>query len=200
LSQLLNIDPQSVAFTVSENGKPELSHVKGFHVNWSHSANTFFFGISKIGPIGVDIEFSNRFHSNVNRMIRLAARFFSPGEYAYLQSVLVDQQQPVFFKIWTMKEAYIKCYGKTVGRNLNDMCFSDDRWVFPNTQDRLQLLQCPNGNHDAVLAVCIRTECDVPVRTIVNRVHTSFDVDPPGAGLWSFSEVEDPINTLYLLG
>jgi 4'-phosphopantetheinyl transferase len=41
----------------------------------------------------------------------LAKRFFSPREYAHLRLVSPEEQQQIFFRYWTCKEAYLKATG-----------------------------------------------------------------------------------------
>jgi 4'-phosphopantetheinyl transferase len=42
----------------------------------------------------------------------LAQRLFTSGEQALVQAAPADRKEPVFYRCWTRKEAYIKAIGK----------------------------------------------------------------------------------------
>ncbi|MBO5844950.1 MAG: 4'-phosphopantetheinyl transferase superfamily protein, partial [Bacteroidales bacterium] len=63
--------------------------------------------------IGIDIE--NTRKCNLN----LAKRYFHQEEYIYLSSLPKEEQDEAFTKIWTLKEAFVKCTGEGIAGGFN---------------------------------------------------------------------------------
>ena len=65
-------------------------------------------------PIGIDGEYLPRFEKPGNRIdyIALAERFFSDEEADYIRESIDPAEK--FVRVWTRKEAYVKCAGKTL--------------------------------------------------------------------------------------
>ncbi len=64
-------------------------------------------------PVGIDGEYLPRVEQSKTDYLLLAERFFSGEETEYVRdgSSIGDEKQR-FLKVWTRKEAYIKCVGK----------------------------------------------------------------------------------------
>lgn len=101
-------------FDVHENGKPYCRSFPSVHFNISHSASWVVCAVSD-RPIGIDVE-----KMGVADM-HIAQRFFAKCEYQYLQ----QQTNPVegFYKLWTLKESYIKYTGQGLSIPLNSFEF-----------------------------------------------------------------------------
>jgi 4'-phosphopantetheinyl transferase len=108
LSRYLATTPESLIFNTGPYGKPYITPDAGrlVHFNLSHSGGAILYGFA-LEPLGVDIEKVRP----VDDMNKLARRFFSPDEATLLDTVPEKQQLQAFFKIWTLKEAYIKARG-----------------------------------------------------------------------------------------
>ena len=51
---------------------------------------------------------------------RIARRFFHPEDLALLRNAKdAEEQLKLFFRIWTIKEAYLKCTGEGLSGGLN---------------------------------------------------------------------------------
>ncbi|MCX7592244.1 MAG: 4'-phosphopantetheinyl transferase superfamily protein [Fischerella sp.] len=110
LGRYLGIEPQVVRFEYESRGKPVLADTythSGLSFNLSHSQDLAVCAVSINRLIGVDIEYIR----SVSDVEALAKRFFSPREYAVVRSLPPPQQQKVFFRYWTCKEAYLKATG-----------------------------------------------------------------------------------------
>uniref|UniRef100_A0A8R7R0E4 holo-[acyl-carrier-protein] synthase n=1 Tax=Triticum urartu TaxID=4572 RepID=A0A8R7R0E4_TRIUA len=60
--------------------------------------------------IGIDIEEKKR--KKTKSILSLARRFFTPSETDYLAEISDSYaQEKEFFKLWTLKEAYVKALG-----------------------------------------------------------------------------------------
>jgi 4'-phosphopantetheinyl transferase len=110
LGQYLGIYPKQVEFEYQARGKPLLAAKfadKGLLFNLSHSQNLALLGVSYQHQIGVDLEYIR----TMSDLENLAKRFFSYREYEHLRLVSSQEQQQMFFRYWTCKEAYLKATG-----------------------------------------------------------------------------------------
>ncbi len=118
LSFYTGIQPDSQEFTYGKYGKPALrGDLAGnqIHFNVSHSRECILIAITKIAPVGVDVEYvlRNSDHQNI------AKRFFSPAEWENLCCLPHDQRREAFYNCWTRKEAYIKAIGSGLSTPLD---------------------------------------------------------------------------------
>jgi 4'-phosphopantetheinyl transferase len=91
--------------TIGENGKPVCP---GVNFNLSHSEDAVLCVVSDGDtPIGCDIEKIG------TAPAKTAGRYFSQKEQEYVASALTDDERNRrFFKLWTMKESYLKMTGE----------------------------------------------------------------------------------------
>lgn len=75
--------------------------------NLSHSQDFALYVVSLNNSIGVDLECIN----SKTDVLALAQRFFSSSEFTVIDSAPQEQQQELFFRYWTCKEAYLKATG-----------------------------------------------------------------------------------------
>lgn len=94
-------------------GKPYLSDYPEIHFNLSHSRQMVLAVFAKT-EVGCDIEWMGEGEEE------LARKFFCPGEYAYIkrQPEGVKRSQ-AFYRIWTLKESFLKAAGLGLGLSLN---------------------------------------------------------------------------------
>jgi len=113
LSNYADVAPEDWRFHRTSLGKPELVGPADLPLtfNLAHSGRMILCGVEgNVGQkamLGVDIERVRR----RERHLALARRFFAPDEVAWLESQPPGQQQESFFRIWTLKEAYLKARG-----------------------------------------------------------------------------------------
>ncbi|OYD97792.1 4'-phosphopantetheinyl transferase [Nostoc sp. 'Peltigera membranacea cyanobiont' 210A] len=110
LGSYLGIQPLQVQFNYQQRGKPVLADTfadSGLAFNLSHSQGLGLCAVNCTRPIGVDLEYIRP----MSDIEALAKRFFLPREYEMLRSLSPNQQQEVFFRYWTCKEAYLKATG-----------------------------------------------------------------------------------------
>lgn len=110
LGKYLKKKPSRILFKYNKYGKPMLSGLPdnvALCFNVSHSKEAALYAFTKVGEIGIDIEYINR-----NLVFEeIADKFFSSDEAAMLQEISEDRKAEVFFNYWTCKEAYIKAKG-----------------------------------------------------------------------------------------
>ncbi len=110
LGRYLGIQPLEVEFNYQQRGKPVLADAfanSGLAFNLSHSQGMGLCAVNCNRQIGVDLEYIRP----MSDIEALAKRFFLPREYEMLRSLSLNQQQEVFFRYWTCKEAYLKATG-----------------------------------------------------------------------------------------
>ena len=109
LSQYLDCAPTELEFQKNYYGKPALVYPEssGLEFNISHTSGLAVCAVARGGIVGVDVERSGR---NVDELA-LAHRYFSPSEYDLLESAPTTYREQIFFRLWTLKEAYIKARG-----------------------------------------------------------------------------------------
>ena len=87
---------------VGERGKPK---IEGLEFNLSHSGNMVVCAVSE-KPVGCDVEELRKAPKGV------VARYYSDVEQAYLSRFSADEYDREFFRLWTMKESYVKMTGE----------------------------------------------------------------------------------------
>jgi 4'-phosphopantetheinyl transferase len=111
LSRYLNLEPNQLQFSYGIYGKPELGDTfsqQGLYFNLSHSQSLAVYAIALHRSVGIDLEYLRPMPD----VQELAERFFSPSESAIIKALPKEEQQEVFFRIWTIKEAYLKATGE----------------------------------------------------------------------------------------
>jgi len=95
-----------------EKGKPYLAGYPEVHFNLSHSGDYVCCAVSD-GPVGVDIQ------KKVSRRKKLAERFFTPAERRMLSECGERESQELFFRMWSIKESYLKLTGEGLSGGLS---------------------------------------------------------------------------------
>ena len=95
LGRYLKFDPTGIEFSYSAQGKPHVLPPKGSeapHFNLSHSGDIALIALTRVGEIGVDVEFTKR----GVRDMKIAERFFSEAEVRALKEVADDLKRRRF--------------------------------------------------------------------------------------------------------
>lgn len=100
---LYHMEQSSVV--IGEHGKPMIA---GLEFNLSHSGNLVICAVSD-KPIGCDVEMIRKAPE------RVAERYFSESEKEYLNQFCGEDYDTEFFRLWTMKESYVKMTGEGMG-------------------------------------------------------------------------------------
>lgn len=120
LAAYLERRPALLSFRYGLHGKPELLDAGDLHFNLSHSADCAILGVTRVQPLGVDVE---RIRTLAN-WEGIARRFFSEAEVTELAAVAASEREQAFFNCWTRKEAYIKACGEGLARPLDQFVVS----------------------------------------------------------------------------
>ncbi len=122
LARYTDLQPEQLAFTYLQAGKPELSEKQDPKVffNLSHSNDLVLYAFSGIRNVGIDIEYIRP----VDDLELIAERNFSAYETVELKKISPDQVLDGFFNCWTRKAAYIKAMGNGITFPLQDFDMS----------------------------------------------------------------------------
>ncbi len=105
LSKYLNIDIEAILLKYSVHGKPYFKNKHGVEFNISHSENIVivaFYGDN----IGIDVQHHHPIEEDF-----INESFLTKNEISYLNSLEDNDKTLEFYRIWTIKEAYIKAIG-----------------------------------------------------------------------------------------
>jgi 4'-phosphopantetheinyl transferase len=117
LGRYLNQNPAEIKFNYTTRGKPTLDVLPGaeLHFNLSHSQDFALLAITKICPVGVDVEQIR----TLRDADAIADRFFSERESSMLRALPPEQKPIGFFNLWTRKEAWLKATGEGISESLD---------------------------------------------------------------------------------
>lgn len=141
LASYTGIPADQLQIEVNRFGKPFLSHLTPFDVrfNLSHSGGLMLLGVTAGLEIGVDVEL----HAENLDWRQIAANTFSPREIAIIENLMQDDaRRSEFYRLWTLKEAYLKANGQGLAGNL------DRVEVQSNPEDELSFLSLPGGEYE----------------------------------------------------
>lgn len=103
----------------NENGKPMALNAdntpSSIQFNISHTKDALFIAFVCHYDIGIDIESFGA----ARPWQSLMKRFYAAAEIAQIEQSKETLQRDLFFKIWTLKEAMIKCLGLSLFTGLN---------------------------------------------------------------------------------
>ncbi len=116
LSRYTGVPPANLSFSASPHGKPYLESPIRF--NLSHSEGFAMLAITCGRELGVDIEVLRPYPDAAS----IAAHYFHPDELAGSGA-----REDAFLRLWTMKEAYLKCVGMGLSRPLNSFSIFDEQ-------------------------------------------------------------------------
>lgn len=123
LSRYLAVEPVRWEFTSGLFGKPRIaapSEGVSLQFNLSHSSGIVACAVTRAGEVGVDVE-----TVATREFLDLARRFFAPAEVRQLEGLSEFQRPQAFYRIWTLKEAYIKARGEGLSLDLSRFAFLD---------------------------------------------------------------------------
>jgi len=106
LAPQLGLEPARVEIERKAAGKPYVANDVALHYSVSHSAAHAMIAITRVAPVGVDIE-RVRAVPNAERIL---ARFFPPHQ---IDEILSDDRSELrFVQAWTEAEARVKARGE----------------------------------------------------------------------------------------
>ncbi len=116
----LNLTPKEVRFNYNNEGKPLISpnmNSDNLQFNLSHSKNMVACAFCLKDDIGIDTEFIDE---NIN-YLEISENYFNSYENSQLKNCEESERIKLFFKIWTIKEAYLKALGYGLALSLQNI-------------------------------------------------------------------------------
>ena len=114
LSLYLGIAPQMIRFRYNPHGKPQLatcSESDPIQFNISHSQGLAVYVFGRYRQLGVDLEYLQL----LPEVDALLSRWFPAQQARFLQKLPSQEKHLAFYRLWTLKEAYLKALGKGLG-------------------------------------------------------------------------------------
>ncbi|WP_025689134.1 4'-phosphopantetheinyl transferase family protein [Paenibacillus zanthoxyli] len=147
----------ALRFVFNHYGKPSLADDPGFSFNLSHSGNwVVIIWDQRQQALGVDVEEIKPVH------MEIAERFFAETEYRDLMMKQGKDRLEYFFRLWTLKESYVKAMGKGLSIPFNDFSLvqkGDNEWFSPEAR-RFHFKSFKADDRHS-LSACAETE-DIP--------------------------------------
>lgn len=166
-------------FDTNGHGRPLIAFPeqhRGLHFNLSHTRNMTACVLAAQPEIGIDVESVTQ----TRDFLAIARAFFAPEETQALARVARDEQRRLFYRYWTLKEAYIKAIGTGLATPLasfsftftpaQDVAFCAGRDTRPEDW-RFLSTELPD---DVCLALAIRTRTDAPMPIRMHRLSASW--------------------------
>ena len=114
------IELKEIKYHYGINGKPYLIGSKDIYFNLSHSNEAVICAVS-LQEVGCDIERV----SDIS--FTAAGKFFCETEYEMIASQKTkEEKQNMFFRLWTLKESFIKLTGKGMGMSMKSFSIKFD--------------------------------------------------------------------------
>jgi 4'-phosphopantetheinyl transferase len=123
LTHHLGVPPTAWRFLADAHGKPSIDPNVGtqpLEFNLSHTRGLVTVALASRGAIGVDVEEIDEAKAD----LAVADAYFARSEVEMLQKAPPSERARCFFRLWTLKEAYIKAIGKGLSVPLNSFAFT----------------------------------------------------------------------------
>lgn len=150
LGALMGIAPAGLRFENDSRGKPMLMEPgvsPPWHFNLSHSGDWVILAVAAEAPVGLDLEIPDPGHS----IEAIARRWFGPRERATVLAASSEHRLMEFYRIWTVREAYLKATGSGLsGSGGKDLLRSDGTLIDRHWQ--VWRLDQPPGYQAALVA------------------------------------------------
>ena len=118
VSRLYRIGTDELSRSKGEHGKPYFCVHPEVRFNISHTGNLVMCAVSDF-EIGIDVQEKEQINTD-----RIAKKIMSPGEYEkYLAG---SERRDFFYRVWVMKESYVKWTGDGITRELR--CLPMNGW------------------------------------------------------------------------
>ncbi len=101
---------------LGEQGKPSLAERPDIFYNLSHAEGVCACFANR-DECGIDCECVREYRP------RVARKVFSADELAALEAAAEGERDMLFFRIWTLKEAFVKAIGRGIGYPMNTVSF-----------------------------------------------------------------------------
>ena len=121
LSRYADVAPEAWRFEQTTKGKPFLppnANLPPLEFNVSHSGQMAACAVTLRHTVGVDVESTTR-----RADPKVAGHFLSPSELALFLDAEDEARRELFYRYWTLKEAYAKALGSGLSMRFTEFSF-----------------------------------------------------------------------------
>lgn len=163
----LGIANSDIKFTLNKYGKPYIEGYNNLFFNISHSEDWVICAISD-EEVGVDIEKIEK------APVEVAEHYFHSREYKLIRSKASEEVDEYFYKMWTLKESYIKWIGKGLSKQLDSFSINEDinNGFYIEENKELRLNQC-KFDKDYIISLCSKEVWDTNI-TVINMINVNI--------------------------
>lgn len=150
---------------IEKNGKPYLKDNDNIHFNISHSGSRVMCAISD-KEVGCDVQKSSNLKPDFMEYVMTEAEL--KEIYSYEN---VDERKDMFFRIWSLKESYVKATGMGLKRNPKSISILDidsDPKVYPSVDDKKYYFKEYSFDDGYYYSCCSLSEIFNEYLTVVN--------------------------------
>lgn len=157
LSEKTGIPPAEIVFALTTHGKPVLKDIPAWHFNISHSGEWVAMAVAN-NPVGIDVEKMGKPRTE------LAKRFFSEEETQLLLSLPEAEQRLYFYRLWTIKESYLKTTGDGLTASLNSFTVKQEKkdfFIYKSNEKQAIWVKTYDELPNYCLAATVATELQI---------------------------------------
>jgi 4'-phosphopantetheinyl transferase len=125
LARHTGVSPSRLRFQRNDEGRPELGPPErdlGLRFNLSRTAGLTVMAVAHRRALGVDVEFTGARH----QIEEVAEAAFTAPELQALRRLPAEERPDAAYRLWTLKEAYLKARGLGLSRGLEAVAFELD--------------------------------------------------------------------------
>lgn len=121
LADYLNLETSEISISRQKKGKPFVANQNPVFFNMSDSGNICVYAFTLVGELGIDIEKKR----NLPDIDELIQKNLTMREIEYIRKK-PSEKLNIFFRLWTIKEAYLKAIGEGMRLTPDKLEFSVD--------------------------------------------------------------------------
>ena len=145
----LDISSDVNSMAIGEHGKPYLVNYPDVHFNLTHSNGIAACIVSR-RECGIDAE---RVRKCPEKVLR---RVFSEREKRTIEGLPYEERDLYFFRLWTLKEAYVKMLGIGISYPMREVEFNIENGCISANIDDCRFTQHILDGGEYVVSVCVR--------------------------------------------
>lgn len=166
VSELSGIKPEKIRFKQDKYDRPKLIFpvIRNFDFNISHSGEWVGLGISN-NRVGIDIEEIRSID------LKIADQYFHKKESEYLK--IQNKKIENFYKIWVLKESFIKAIGQGLSYPLDKFYFIFGKGKIKLVSDSPKnwKFQIYNLDKKHKMAICLENAAKFPKPVIIKKIY-----------------------------
>lgn len=170
LGHYTGIEARKLEIARTDDGKPFLTNSpRPLYFNLTHSGNFAALAITHHGEVGIDIETARN-----RSYLQIVERYFHPDEIKHLHDCEETQRERLFYRLWTLKEAFFKATGTGISTGLDKAYFSfEDNAITANFSPALHIQKNDWQFYQEFIAV--KTVIAVAINSAEQLQHQWFD-------------------------